>query len=98
MRVVVVDRGPNAVLALSGELDEFALEPLAAAVLALVGPAASVLVDLAGVHFIDGAGLAGLLNAQVIAVRHGCTLRVARPQPYVLRLLEIVGLDALLLA
>ena len=55
-----------------------------------------VVVDLAGVTFIDAAGLGVLVGAQRRFDRAGGRLRVERPQRCVRRLLEITALDKVL--
>jgi stage II sporulation protein AA (anti-sigma F factor antagonist) len=55
-----------------------------------------VIVDLAGVHFMDSAGLGALLMARLRAQDAGREFRVASPQPAVERLLHVTGLHHLL--
>jgi anti-anti-sigma factor len=60
---------------------------------ALDGQRPSVLeVDLAGVTFLDCAGLGALLAARNAAVRTGGQMRVTHPQPFVRRILAVTGL------
>jgi anti-anti-sigma factor len=56
-----------------------------------------VLVDAAGVTFIDASGLNALLRAQSFARHHDGDVSVVNPSAPVQRLLEITGLDAQLL-
>ncbi|HZN20852.1 MAG TPA: STAS domain-containing protein [Micromonosporaceae bacterium] len=53
-------------------------------------------VDLAGVTFLDCAGVGALVAARNTAVRSRCQMRVSHPQPIVRRVLELAGtLDVL---
>ena len=54
-------------------------------------------VDLAGVSYLDSSGVRCLLNASKRAAAAGSELVVCRPVGIVLRVLEICGVDDLLL-
>ena len=54
-----------------------------------------VVVDLAGVSFIDSTGLSVLLHARERLETAGRKLMIVRPSPPVTRVLELAGLDAL---
>lgn len=59
----------------------------------LDGQSPSVLeVDLAGVTFLDCAGLGALVAARNAAVKTGRQMRVTHPQPIVRRVLAVTGL------
>lgn len=49
-------------------------------------------VDLAGVTFLDCAGLGALVGVRSAVVHTGCRMRVCHPQPIVRRVLEVTGL------
>jgi anti-anti-sigma factor len=49
-------------------------------------------VDLAGVTFLDCAGIGALVAVHNAAVQAGRRMRVTRPQPIVRRVLEVTGL------
>jgi len=49
-------------------------------------------VDLAGVTFLDSAGIQGLLTCRRHAHEAGCRLRLSNPAPLVRRVVEITGL------
>lgn len=84
-----VDKGR--VAALRGELDASTSRELAEH---LTGPPGSlVVVDLAGLTFIDSSGLGAIHAARRKAIEDGGNLVVCRPNPAVLRVLEITGLD-----
>ena len=55
-----------------------------------------IVVDLAGVTFIDSTGVAALLGGAAEAVGRGASLRIADPQPVVARVLRITAVDTLL--
>lgn len=79
------------ILHLSGEVDLSVQEHLLAMIEeALVGPPAAVVVDLAGLRFLDCAGVRALLQAQRAAQACGCALSVRNPQPMVEQVLRIV--------
>ena len=53
---------------------------------------AALTVDLAGVRFLDSAGLSALVYAHNRAQEAGISLLVADPQPQVRRILDVTGL------
>ena len=78
------------VAALRGELDASTTWELPHH---LIGPPGSlVVVDLAGLTFIDSSGLGAILTARQRVMNDGGSLVVCRPKPGVLRVLEITGL------
>jgi anti-sigma B factor antagonist len=88
------ETGGHAVVALRGELD-IADAAQAAAVLAAVGARGSrVIVDLAGLRFIDASGLAALVRGRKRARRAGGELLLAAPRHQVLRVLTVTGLTS----
>ncbi|HEY1444428.1 MAG TPA: STAS domain-containing protein [Acidimicrobiales bacterium] len=79
------------VAVLRGELDASTAWELADH---LIGPPGSlVVVDLAGLSFIDSSGLGAIHAARRRVIEDGGNLVVCRPTPAVLRVLEITGLD-----
>lgn len=75
---------------LCGEVDAHTAPTLAAALGEL--PADVVMLDMAGVSFMDSSGLRVLMEASTRAREGGGDLVVARPSPAVARLVEISGL------
>lgn len=61
---------------------------------ALSEDGADVVADLAGVSFVDCAGLGSLVAVQRWAAAHGLRFRIARPAPAVTRLLSEVDQPA----
>jgi anti-anti-sigma factor len=59
---------------------------------------AVLVVDLAGVTFLDCAGLGVLVDASNAAVHAGRRMRVSHPQPTVRRILDMAGLLGVLTA
>nr|WP_296074761.1 STAS domain-containing protein [uncultured Actinoplanes sp.] len=53
-----------------------------------------IALQVAGVGFIDAAGVSALLRCHATARAFGCDLTLTDPQPAVHRVLEIVGLTA----
>jgi len=69
------------VVALRGELDIADAASVAAALVAVAARAAEIIVDLAGLEFIDASGVAALVLARVQARRAGGDLLLAAPRP-----------------
>jgi anti-anti-sigma factor len=63
---------------------------------ALADRVSTVVLDLAGVHYLDSAGVGALVQAHNSTTARGARLTVANPQPMVRRVLEVVGVLALL--
>ncbi len=79
------------IFALTGELDASTCRGLPEA---LIGPpGALIVVDLCDLTFMDSSGLGAIHAARRVALNHGGTLVVTRPNPMVSRVLEITGLD-----
>jgi anti-sigma B factor antagonist len=80
------------VVALRGELDIADAASVAAALVAVAARAPEIIVDLAGLEFIDASGVAALVLARVQARRAGGDLLLAAPQDQVLRVLAVIRL------
>jgi len=79
------------VVALRGELDACTAADGLSALTALAAAGARVVVDLAGVAFMDCYSLNQLMAVRAQALRAGGDLVLAGPQPIVLRLLVLCG-------
>jgi anti-anti-sigma factor len=82
-------------LAVSGQLDHHSAEQLTGAIDRLLArdPAASLVIDLAGLTFWDAFGLAGLLRTQGrVRASQGASLRLARTPPQLAEHLRETGL------
>jgi len=89
-----VGSGGHAVVALHGELDLADVPAVASHLIAAVaacGP--SVIVDLAGLEFIDCCGLGVLVRLQKWTRECGGDVLLAAPQQHVRRLLRLIGLN-----
>ena len=75
----------RAVVALRGELDVADAASVAAALTAVAARARELIVDLAGLEFIDSSGLAALVVARKQARKAGGDLLLAAPQDQVPR-------------
>ncbi|GAA1640270.1 STAS domain-containing protein [Actinoplanes couchii] len=101
-----VDTGPGGQptrrVLLTGEFDIDTREELTSRLLDVVettagGPGGGrIVVDLAGVRFIDSEALGGIIDGYQAADRAGLDFRIANPAGIVKRLFEIIGLDHLL--
>jgi anti-sigma B factor antagonist len=86
--------GGHAVVAFYGELDLAGVPAVASHLIAAVtacGP--SVIVDLAGVDFIDCCGLGVLVRVEKWTRESGGDLLLAAPQRHIRRLLGLIGLN-----
>ena len=80
------------IAALRGELDVLDAAGVAGALAAVTAREPRVIVDLAGLGFIDASGLAALVSARKQARRAGGDLLLAAPQRRVLEVLAVTGL------
>jgi anti-anti-sigma factor len=92
MDLSIRQREDRVVIALRGELDVTDAASAGAALIALVARDCEIIVDLAGLEFIDSSGLAALLLARKHARQAGGDLLLAAPQQQVLRVLTITRL------
>lgn len=86
------DCGGQAVVMLSGELDVMDAATVAAALSAIAAGGSVVIVDLAGLSFLDASGLAALMLAREHARAAGGKLLLAAPQRQALLVLTAAGL------
>ena len=80
------------VVALRGELDSADAAAVAAALAATAASEPQIIVDLAGLEFIDSSGVAALARGRRQAWRAGGDLVLAAPQQQVLRVLAVIRL------
>jgi anti-sigma B factor antagonist len=85
-------------LAVVGEVDVATAPDLLSAVVAAVGAADRVVLDLGRLTFIDAAGLGALVACRRYACDQGATLHLSDVPEHARRLLVITGLEATLLA
>ena len=82
----------HAVVTLGGELDVMDAESAAVALSAIAARERMVIVDLAGLKFLDASGLAALMRARKHARAAGGELLLAAPQRPVLLVLSVTRL------
>ncbi|MEU4564287.1 STAS domain-containing protein [Actinoplanes sp. NPDC023936] len=85
-------------ISVTGEIDMDSADELAAALRAGAerGGTRTLVVDFAGVTFCDSSGIRVLDEAYAMAARRRIALQLVEVQPQVRRVLEIVGMTALL--
>jgi anti-sigma B factor antagonist len=97
LRVSVSGGDSYIVVALAGESDVYTYDQLRGALEAEAGKGSALLiVDLAGLEFMDSTGVQVLLDIRVLMNEHGGKLVLARPQNTVARVLNLVGADQLI--
>ena len=97
-RAVPVHREPAVTrVPLSGEIDLTNAAAIGARLCAVVDGSRDVVVDLHAVTFMDARGIEACVLAQRHAHVHGCDMRFTNPQGIVARVIEILGLEPVLL-
>ena len=92
--VEVTEQDGWTVLTAVGDLDLSSAPALRRHLVAAVAATKGrVVVDLAGIHFVDSQGLGTLVGGLKRARGHGGDLRLARPSPAAASVLELTGLD-----
>ena len=84
-----------ALVTVVGEVDLSSAERLREELETALHHARTVVVDVGGMSFIDSSGLNALVHAHRTAQEVGSELRIRRPTPMLLRLLEITRLETL---
>ncbi|EWM17859.1 MULTISPECIES: STAS domain-containing protein [unclassified Kutzneria] len=86
------------VLAVAGEVDLGTAPSLEEAVTTAVSTAGAhaVRIDLTEVSFMDSTGLRVLLTGRQAAEQRGIAFTVANPQPHLLKVMRVTGIDGLL--
>lgn len=93
MSVVVEDGRP--VAAIAGELDAAGVDTVSAALVPALHRHGGLVVDLAGLRFLDCAGLGALVSLRLEAEQAGLPFALARPPLPVARLIRLAGGPAL---
>jgi anti-anti-sigma factor len=91
LRVSVEPLEDACVIRAAGELDFSTADRLRARLDAARADGVTTLVDLAGVNFVDAAGLRVLLDAARDSDKHEWPWFIVRPSSAVLRLIELAG-------
>ena len=84
------------ILAATGELDAASAVMLSEALTGARERSASLVLDLAGVTFIDSSGLRVIAAEHTAADRDGRSFRIVGPSDRVRRIFEMTGLEALI--
>ena len=92
LSIEIEESAGEVVLTIVGELAPHTSGDLEAALAGLVTTPARVVLDLAGVGFIDSAGLRVILSANQAMESQGCCLILRSPSETALRILEITAL------
>jgi anti-sigma B factor antagonist len=86
----------HVVVVLSGELDLTHAAVVAAALASVTARKPQIIVDLAGLEFIDCSGVTVLARGRKLARLAGGELLLAAPQPQVLRVLTLTRLSSVI--
>lgn len=90
----VSEQGSRAIAALTGEIDYGNVAQLRSSLLGLSqGSATEVVVDMAGVTFVDSTALSVLVQAKQRFAESGRTMSIIDPQPRITRVLRLAGLS-----
>jgi anti-sigma B factor antagonist len=93
LSIEVTREGNDATVTVAGELDLSTAPDLQDALADLTGEPRTVVVDLSGLEFCDSTGLAALLGAHKTLSDNGGTLELLAPNPMLVNLVRITGLD-----
>jgi anti-sigma B factor antagonist len=96
LSVEVLDRGPDVVISVSGELDFGTTTGFLAVVQPLTEAGRVVVLDLAELEFCDSSGLGALVRLHKLAEDAGGTLDLARPRPQLESTIRLTMLHRLL--
>ena len=96
LRITADADGATAILRLAGELDLATADLLREHVHRLVrgtGQPQSLVIDMAGLEFMDVTGLGALLEARRKGAATGGSVTIQRPRPMVVRMLNLLKLE-----
>lgn len=93
MNYEIRDEGGVAVVALTGDVDLESSPKVRSALLDCVGMKRGVLVDLAGVSYIDSSGVASLVEAYQTARKSNTSFALVEVSESAMRVLELARLD-----
>lgn len=93
MVIKLRERGDVAILDLEGELDTFSCEEVRDSISRLIEEGKKqILLDMAGVEYIDSAGLGTLVGGLKRAVEHDRLLKIVHPNEQIQKVFNITGL------
>jgi anti-anti-sigma factor len=96
LRITAESDGGTTILRLAGELDLATADRLRERVRTLLGHGSTLdtlVLDLAGLEFLDVTGLGAILETRRKLTAEGATLTLRRPRPMVVRMLMLLKLD-----
>ena len=95
LRVSTTATGPTTVLHLAGDLDLATAGQLRGQLREVLdkGAVRRLVLDMAGLEFMDVTGLNVVVDAQRVVSGDGGTLALRSPRPMVLRMLKLLALD-----
>jgi anti-anti-sigma factor len=95
LRVSTTATGPTTVLHLAGDLDLATAGQLRGQLREVLdkGAVRRLVLDMAGLEFMDVTGLNVLVDAQRVVSGDGGTMALRSPRPMVLRMLKLLALD-----
>lgn len=88
------ERGREWFVQLRGDLDAMTVPRLRDALAALTDDGRVIRIDMSQVDFMDSSGAGLIVEAHRLVAAHGAHLELLDPSPGVRRVLEILGLDA----
>ncbi len=98
LQFTVADLGGRPTISVEGEVDLATSTELLEMILTVHGvDERDVLVDFTGVTFLDSTGIAALVQAYQQMRENGCRLRLTNTCPHVATVLEITGVDRMLM-
>jgi anti-sigma B factor antagonist len=96
LSIEVLDRGPDVVISISGELDFGTTARFLAVAQPLAEAGRSLVLDLADLMFCDSSGLGALVRLHKLADDAGGNLTLARPRPQLESTIKVTMLHRLL--
>ena len=84
--------GDVSVVTLEGELDLSNVDPVRTELVAAAGEAATIVLDLRDVGFVDSSGIRLLVETERMATERGIAFLVVRGPGHILRLFDLAGI------
>ncbi len=98
LQFTVADLGGRPIISVEGEVDLATAADLLEMILTVHRvDDRDVLVDFAGVTFLDSTGIAALVQAHKLMREKECRLRLTNTCPHVATVLEVTGVDRMLM-
>lgn len=90
--ISIAQDGDAVTLTLTGELDLSGVDAFDATLQAIGPHVRSVVIDLAGLTFVDSSGIGCFLRARAAALETGSSLLLRSPSPQVRKVLDVIDL------